>query len=329
MCFAQELSLDEFSKKGAELFEQISPERIIDLLSANLISGVKQLSISFGISIAVLSAGMIFSAINNSFTQSDDVFSFLSSCLITLSIFSPVASCFQKAEEYIEAICAFMISFIPTGAILQAAGGTPLSSALLSASGTGWVTLLETISAIIILPMTRAAFSIATVNQFCKKVNLKSLYDLLKSSCLWILGLSFTILTGIMTIRNFLQSSADNLTIKGLKYSAAKLIPIAGGLVSESMKNVIASVGYIKSISGISGIIFIIYALIPPTIYILVAKFFLSLLSSFAGTTNQNTAKGYLTCASNVLGILLALLISLSVAFIILFAMFMKTTIQI
>lgn len=320
------MSINEFSKKASELLEKTTPEAIINLMSAGLISGIKTVSKSFFICISILTVGTVFSAIGTSFSSSEDIFSFISSSLITLSVFSPVAACFEKAGEYIEAICAFMISFIPTGAILQSASGTPLSSALLASSGPIWVTGLQTVSVLIVLPMAKASFSLVTVNQFCKKTNLTSLYDLLKSWSLWILGMSFTIFTGIMTIQNFLQGAADTLTLKGLKYSAARLIPIAGGLVSESMKSVIASIGYIKSISGISGIVFIIYTLVPPLIFILVTKFSLSLLSAFSGATNQNTARTYLTNASGILNILLALLISLCLAFIILLAVFIKST---
>lgn len=330
VCYASPLpSLDDITQKAQMLTERISFEYIIDYATTGLLSYAKQFSGSFGICMAVIITCIVFSSMKSSFHSNENLFEIISVCLITICIFSPISLCFEKVEEHLEALCAFMLSFIPAGAVMHAASGNPLSSSLLATSGPASIALMQTISVSFLMPMIKAVFALQTVNVFYKKVNLTSLTNLLKSITLWVLGLSFTIFSGVMSLQTILKGSADNLALKGMKYGAARLIPIAGSIVSESMQSVISSVGYIKSVTGVSGIVFIVYTILPPILAIIITKFFLAILSALAGVTAQSSISSHLSGLSSVLNILAALLIGCSIAFIILMAMFMKTNIAI
>ena len=115
--------------------------------------------------------------------------------------------------------------------------------------------------------------------------------------------------------------------MKGLRYSASKLIPIAGGLISDSMRTVISSVGFIKSASGIGGIIFIIYTIIPPICALIMTKLLFSLTSAFAKAVDAKGFSGICEGICNVLNILSALMLSLGAAFIIMLTLFIKTAV--
>jgi len=328
-CHAYTLpALNEITEKAASTLEKLKISSIFDVLSSGLISYTKLFSKSFCLCIVIIIIGIVFSAVKSSFAVGENIFELVSLCLITITVFGPISLCFDIVQEHLEAICAYMLSFIPAGVIMHSASGNTLSSALMASSYPASTAILQTVSISIILPMIKALFALQTVNALCKKTNLSSIANFIKSTSLWILGLSFTIFTGIMSLQTFLQGSADNLAMKGLKYGAAKLIPIAGGVVSESMKSVIASVGYIKNVTGIAGIVFIVYTVIPPICAMLITKLFLSILSAFADATGQNAVSSHLSAICSVLNILFALLTGCSLAFIMLLAMFMKTTVS-
>ena len=324
-----ELDFNEIKEKSQEAIEKLNPQNIIDLFTSNLSSYSKSLAVSFCSCLAIILISSLFSIIKSSFSESENLFEMISCCLIILVVFSPITACFIKVQEHIEAICGFMLSLIPTCVLLHTASGNTFSAALMS-SGTGTViTLLQTVSVSLILPLTKASISLITVNAICKNSNISSLSSTLKNISLWITGLCFTLFSGILSLQSILQSGADNLTMKGLKYGAAKLIPIAGGMVSESMKTVISGVGYIKNATGVSGIIFIVYALIPPLCYILLTKFYLTVLSFAAKITDTNFASGFLDSINSTINILLAVLLSCSVSLIIILTIFMKSTVSI
>ncbi len=165
------------------------------------------------------------------------------------------------------------------------------------------------------------------INALCKRADLSGFISFIKSFCLWVTGLAFTLFTGILSLQTILQSGADNLTLKGIKYGASRLIPIAGGMLSESMKTVIASMNYIKSVSGISGIVFIIYTVLPPICAILAAKMMFGILSAVSRSCSCKDVSSFTDGISSCLNLLSALIIGCSVSFIILLTVFIKTVV--
>lgn len=320
-------TVKHYQNKATELTESISIQKIGDFLLSNIISHSKELSKSFFIALSVIVISSLFTVIKSNFKMKSDTFELITCCVITLIVFSPLTSCFIKVQEHIESICGFMTSLIPTCVMLHSASGNSLSAAFMATGTATVISLLQTIATAFTLPLTKAMISVTAVNTICKNTNLSSLSKTLKSICLWITGLSFTLFTGILSMQSVLQAGADNLTLKGLKFSAAKLIPIAGGLVSESMKAVINSIGFIKSVTGFSGIIFIIYAVIPPLCFILMTKIYFIILSAFAKTAQSDNISCFLEAMSGIIDILLAVLISCSVALIIILTLFINSTV--
>ena len=327
--FSLDAGLLEFQDKAQEVINQLSPQNILELFTSGISSFFKQTAISFSVCLCIILSASVFSTIKSSSSDSIDQLEIITCCLLVLSVFSPVTSCFTKVQEHIEATCGFMLSLIPTCVILHTASGNTLSASLMSYGTGSVIALLQTISATLIIPLTKAALSLTTVNSISKNSILTGLSSSIKSTCLWLTGLSFTFLTGVLSLQSLLQAGADNLTIRGLKYGAAKLIPIAGGMISESMRTVITGVGYIKSVTGISGIVFIIYSLIPPLCFVIITKLYLILLSTAAKITSLSGVSGFLDSTNSILDILLSLLLSCSVCLIIILSIFIKSTVSI
>ena len=327
--FALQDELSEIESKAKDALSKLKIESIIDFLTSNISLFSKSLFSNFVICFAVIMAATLFSIIKTGFGTNENVFELISCCVVIIIVFSPLTKCFIKAIEHIEAVCGFMISLIPTCVVLHTASGNSLSASLMSTSTMSVITLIQTVSVSLILPLIKASLSIETANIICKNPNISGISAILKSISMWTIGLCFTLFSGFLSLSSLLQAGADNLAMKGLKYGAAKLIPIAGGMVSESMKTVITSVGYIKSVTGISGIIFIIYAIIPPLCFILMTKLYLTLLSITSNLTHSGLISNFLKASVSALNLLLALLLSCSVSIIIILSIFIKSTVSV
>lgn len=322
-------SFEDIDQNFNELSEKLSAKSLFDILLSGIPSFLHKMSHSFGMCVAVLIISTVFSTIKQSFLQSENVFEIIAMSILILCIYPPLQMCFDKVSEHLFAMCGFMVSFIPTGAMLHAASGNTLTSSGFSASAGISVAFLEFLSIYAILPCTKAVCSLTAVGSILKRTNLFGITKAIKSFCLWASGLCFTLFTGIFSLSNLLQSSADSIAIKGLKFGASRFIPIAGGMVSESMKTVISGVSFLKSVTGISGIIFIIYTVIPPFCSILAAKIYLLILSALAKASNQTAAANYIDEICSCINILSALLIGCSLSFIIMLTVFIKTTVVI
>ena len=327
------LALDDMiadaTNKATEIMEQLSTKKLVELITANLVSFSKSLMHSFVSGLSIILISSFFGVIKTGFSKNNDLFELVSVCAAVIIVFSPINACFSKVQEHIEAICGFMISLIPTCVMLHTASGNTLSAALMSQTTSTVITIHEMLSVSLILPLSKSLFTLCSVNTILKNQHITSITNAIKSLCLWAIGLSFTLFTGILSLQSILQSGADNLTMKGLKYGAAKLIPIAGGMISESMKTVITCVGYIKSVTGVAGIVFILYALIPPLCFIILFKIYLSLLSASAKVCNTNHLASFLDTTNNIINILLAALLNISVSLVIILSIFIKSTVSI
>ena len=331
-CHASLNGTDIFSdleEKTKKLKEYLSFEYYINLFLSQLPKAFSQISKSFYSCTFIIIVSIIFSAIKENLKVDLEIFNKISTSLLVLCLFSPTALCFEKASSHLSAMCAYMISFTPTALLLHSFSGATITASFMSQSLPIAISILEFICIFTVLPTLKCLFSLTAINSLIKKSNLEGLCDFLKGFCLWFSGLCFTLFTGIISLQNILGSSADNLTMKGLKYGASRFIPIAGGLVSESMKSVLESVSYLKSTTGIAGIIFIIYTVIPPLCTVLIMKAFLWCLCFISKATGQEEKAKLLSCYNSCYNLLLALIIGCSTAFIIMFGVFMKTTVRI
>lgn len=326
--YAYESALDEAIEKAKQLTESLNIQSIFKSTVSYFTSYFSSLKWALGICSACLITTAVFSALKHSFGRCGEIFDTISSAMLVLCVLSVLIPCFQYTESSISRICAYVTAASPTITALLYASGNSVTAASSAFTTSLAVSLVQLITVCLVLPVTRCCCTLSAVNAICKKDNLGGICSFLKSCSLWITGLSFTIFTGIISLQTALLSSADNLALKGVKFAAARLIPVAGSMVSESMKTVIASMSYIKSVTGIGGIVFILYTAIPPMCVILATKLLFLAMSALSRSVSAAFACSLFDSINSTLNVLCALLISCTVAFIIIIGLFVKVTVN-
>ena len=253
--YSENSTFEKAKETVTNLQNYLKPPKILDLLSGNLISFGKSTFLSFGICFSLILCYGVLSSIKSGFSQNDSGFEFIANLIFICVAFSPLSLCFTKVTNHIYASCGYMLSFVPVSAALYAASGNTLTASGSTVTFQSAILATELISCSVILPLSKAICVLTTVNAVNRRLNFTGLCSFLKSLCLWIMGLCFTMFTGLLSLQTILNSACDNLAMKGLRYSASKLIPIAGGLISDSMRTVISSVCFIKSAGGFIAIV--------------------------------------------------------------------------
>ncbi len=318
--------LEQYKGQAMEIYKSLSGKNILNLILGGLPNAFSNILQSFNLCICVILISSIFSLLSENFKISNNSFDIISSCIVAILSLYPIALCIESLEKCLSSICAYMISFIPISAILHTASGNSVTASITTPSISYAVTILEFLSTSLLLPCIKSMATIMCINLLCKKANLSSVFNLIKSFSLWVIGLCFTIFTSLISLQSILTASADNLAMKGIKYGVSRLIPIAGGMVSESMRTVVASTSFVKSVTGMGGVIFIIYTVLPPLLTLLSAKVFFFLTGCFSSLSSSNLSS-FFTSASSLLNLMISLLLGCSVAFIIIFGIFIKTSV--
>lgn len=317
------------AEKAEEVRKAFDFNSIFGAVKDALFSGIKAYSKYFAGICAIVLISAVFGAVNSSFSAYSDVFSFAGVLFLVYFTLIPISSCIETISDSVSRLCAFMASFIPSMGAIYAAGGNTSAAAGNAAVCTCAVTVLQLIGSKFVIPGVKVCVCLASVGALCRKVDLGGVSSFIKNCCMWLSGIVMTLFCGILSIQTMFETSADTLALKGVKFSAARLIPVAGGMVSESLKTVLSGVSFIRATSGACAAAFILYLVIPPICTLAVFKLICSIGSACARLCGLSVQCGYLDSLNGALNILLSVLLCCSASFIIMLAIFIKTAVAI
>ena len=126
-----------------------------------------------------------------------------------------------------------------------------------------------------------------------------------------------------------LTSSADGIGAKTAKLVSSTVIPIVGGSVGDTLRSVAGSAQYIKSVFGISAIIFILFLVLPTLISILLSRAVFVLTGGVADMLGCDQESRLLGEIGNIYGCMLGVVSMSAVMFILGFAIFVKSSVAI
>ena len=110
---------------------------------------------------------------------------------------------------------------------------------------------------------------------------------------------------------------------------ASSAIPIVGGSVGETLRTVGATVTYIKSVSGIGGMLFIFLMVLPVILSLLLTRAILILTASFAEMLGCHAEHRALTDIGGIYGTLIAVVSSVAVSFILALGVFVRCAVAV
>lgn len=321
-------SIDNIQKKADKLLELMSPEKILDTVKESILSNLSKMSISFTGTFVIIFISAILCCISQSFSEKS-AFTLTTILFLILITLIPVSKCIDIITQTNEKLCAFMLSFIPSISAISAAGGNTISASASAVVCSSALSFLQILSSRLLIPGTKICVCFCAVGALGKNSELSGISSFIKSLCMWFSGIIMTIFCGVLSLQSFIGSGADSIAMRGLKFTAARLIPVAGGMISESLKTVIAGAGYIKGVAGTAAICYIIYTLLPAICSILCIKLLLYISGMCSRITGQKELQGYLDSLSCAVNMLFCVCAISCASFIVMLAIFMNTAVNI
>ncbi len=195
---------------------------------------------------------------------------------ITIGI---LVTAFKIGADAIIGMTSFTSEFFPIIISLLTALGGITSAAILSPATVFLTTGISLFFNSFIMPLIIVLTVFTLINNFSTSIKLSGFCALIKSIIKWAIGISFTIFLGIIAIQGLIGSTFDGVSIKAAKYTIDKLVPIIGGMFSNTVDVLISCTLLIKNAVGIAGIIIIAAIVITPVFGIL-AHYFIFKLSA-------------------------------------------------
>lgn len=229
----------------------------------------------------------------------------------------PIYSVIAGSTDAIKGISTFMLSFVPIFAAIAAASGaaataTATSGLLLSAAEG-----LSFISGFAVLPLMNAYLAIGISASVSPLLQRSGIAEAIKKLALWLIALASTVFAGILAIQTAINSAADSLTSKTARFIIGSSVPVAGGVLSEALGTVTASMSLLRSSVGIYGVAACAALLLPYIAELLLWRAALLVTCALAEIFSSPRIGSLLKTIDAVLSVLLGILLMVGAMFII------------
>ncbi len=314
---------------GEAILEVSSPKYIFSYIGSLL-----SLGIGDAVSIAATLCGIlvisaIFSALKNSIGSPalSKAIEFCSSCAIFSAIIGIQRSRIALVSDFFERVNSLMLGMIPVAGTVWAMGGNISTASVGSAGLYSFLTVSELFCAKTLMPVTSICIAFALCRTLSPELALGGFSSGIKKTYTFVLGFIMTVMVALLSAQTALSAAADGTAARAAKMVTSSMIPIVGGSVSETLRTVASSVQYIKTVVGVSGIIFLLMLLLPTLISLLLARLaflFSGSVADLLGCERESRLIGEL---GSVYGCMIAVVSMCSVMFILALNIFIKTAV--
>ena len=223
----------------------------------------------------------------------------------------------QSGREVIKNISVFMRILVPISLVTLASSGALASATTFEMVFMGVIEITQWLIDKFFIPIILMTAAISLVNNLSENLNTEKLVQFMNKTTKWGIGIVMTLFVGIMGLQGVVTGSADGLTVKVTKFAAANLIPMVGGILSESVETVMNCSVVIKNSVGVLGIIFVILIAAVPILKVTASLIVFRLCAAVVQPiSDKKIVKCISELADSVAGIL-ALMVAVAVMFII------------
>ncbi len=329
--------------RAMELYEYLSPQSkemledmgiedmdynsIINLNFSQVLDGIKEnfslefflpLQMLFNVLVIILVSGVLSSlqAKKNALATTH-AFNMVSVLCLSAVVVPNMVGIIEHTRTVSAQISEFIAAFVPIFAGIISVSGKPVSAFTYSGVLLATTQFMSVFINYAIFPMIGIYFAFSIVSYASGIGNLLEISKSVKAVMLWTLGLILTVFVGMLTIRSFVSSSADSVTMRAGKYVVGSFVPIVGGAISESIGILQSSLSLIKSTVGAFGIIALIITIIPVMLNILSITLVLKLAKILSDIFSEKLVSDFLSSADFVLSMLASIVICYSLMLII------------
>ena len=223
----------------------------------------------------------LVSLLTHTWTSQRDSLTAVSKSASYVLVLSPVVIMtigeLEHTKNTIIAMTHHMERLLPMLLTLLTALGGSASSAFLHpmvAAASGSMVFL---AREVILRLVMCTCAVTAVNHLSDQAHLTRMAQLLRGAVCWMLGISFTVFLGAMSLQGVTSASIDGVAIRAAKYAVDNFVPVVGGMFSDTMDTLVGCTLIVKNALGVAAVIVLVSALAAPLIRTLAVVFILRL----------------------------------------------------
>lgn len=313
---------DFFNEKKQEIVEgklSLSPANIINLVKDSIFGEILSVKSMLKSVILVAASAGILRVLSESFASPEISDAAFFACFALMS--GVCMKIFGEAVGYgvdvVHGMCQFITKFEPIFIGLLVSGGAITQAAVFQPPLAASVYLLGTLVDKCILPITYFSAVLGIVNNIGERVEIGTLNKLLNSCSKWLLTGILTLFSSVLTIYGFSSSALNAVAAKGIKFAVGSLVPVVGGLLSDTVETVISGTNLLKNAVGTAGMITVIAMTATPAIKVWIMMMLLKVTAALCEPFSDKRIIGVLLSVSNAVSAVFQMVITSGMLFII------------
>lgn len=278
--YERSMGVDELVKALAS-GETISLEALLERLMSGFVSALeRQKALMLSIMLPVLLVSLLTHTLSGENGEMKTMSRFAGFLFVLIPIITLVAQELEHTRETIVAMTTRMDRLLPMLLTLLTALGGSASSAFLhpvvvAASGSMVFLARE-----VVLRLVMCTCAVTAVNHLCGGAHLTRMAQLLRGAVCWLLGVSFTVFLGAMSLQGVCSASIDGVAIRAAKYAVDNFVPIIGGMFSDTMDTLVGCTLIVKNALGVAAVLVLLAALLSPLLGTVASIFILKLTAA-------------------------------------------------
>lgn len=306
----------------------LNPGELINRISSDFMDEIRECGGVLMTLIAISAISAILHVSQTAFGNASSSEAAFFGCFALTS--AAAMKCFSIALTYgmdvISSLGDFITKLSPAITVLLIASGHTTSAAAFHPVLSSAVYTAEIICEKCIVPLVVFGAVLSVVNNISGTLQVSNFCKLTNSLSKWILTLTFTLFTGISAIYGFTAPSLDIVGAKAMKFAVGSLVPVVGGFLSDTLETVISGTRLMKNAVGAAGIIVILSICFVPVLKIGVILLLMKLSAAIVEPLTDKRISGVLWDLSSNVTTLFAMVITVTVLFIICISILLSAT---
>ena len=229
----------------------------------------------------------------------------------------PVIEVISDMSTVVKTASSFMLAFVPVMVMIISSTGHAVSGASYYAMMIGAGEGVGQLSSKVIVPFLNMFLGVSVTASVCSESKLTGITSIISKAVKWVLGFVMTVFTAVLSFKQMITTSVDDVSTRAVRFTLNSFIPIVGSALSDAYKTVQGSVNLLKSGLGIFVIVSIAFVFLPIILNSLLWIFTLSSGKLLAEILGINQVKDLLEGVGTVLSTLLAIVLCIMSVYII------------
>lgn len=247
--------------------------------------------------------------------------------VVMISAFVKLASAHvEMVSGYVKRLSELCLAMLPVLGTLLAMGGS--GGAAVATHG-GFLMILGVVEAVVgeaFGGIVGISLAMSAANIFSGRFRLSAVARAIRRCFGIFFGVVTSLLGFLLSMKIGIATAGDSMAMRGAKMFASNAIPMVGAAIGDSFRTLATAISYMKTVSGTVAILLLLLLALPVFVEVWLYRSGLVLLSGAAEMLGCDRERELISGIVSVYGYILAVVAIVTVVFILMLTLFMKST---